>query len=243
VSNPVQRMLCSMVLAAVAVAPGAAQQTASIATAHQASPVHRCPGTLVDVTAASSLERSLGCSAAIQAMELLGRCQISLRRPLDVQIGNKLRHPLGWPVLAFFDAVGERVFSARYENMPSLVAGTPFAALSQHALFQSIILHEIIHGVLHQNAGDHIMSHTAGEYLSYALQLEALSAQERHKFIKAVKRRVSTTELVFTDALLSLDPFFFAAHAYEHLKASPDSCDRVRALRQGEVPFISTLQY
>ena len=237
--------LCAILLAALSVAPSAAQQTASIAKVSKVGPAatERCPGALVDVTAASEDERSLACSAADQALELLGRCEISLRRPLRVQIGDEHRHPLRWPVLGFFETKHERVLVARYESMPSLAKGTPFALLSQRDLFKSIVLHEIVHGVLHQHAGRHVMSHAAGEYLAYALQIESLPPSGRDSFLQAIEPRVSTADLIFTDVLWSLDPFFFAAHAYDHFKDSDNGCTHLRALLEGQVAFISTPLY
>src|SRR5687767_2231435 len=50
----------------------------------------RCPAeATVDVTAESTHERRLACSAASNATQLLGRCGISLIRPLRLQIMNE----------------------------------------------------------------------------------------------------------------------------------------------------------
>ena len=71
----------------------------------------RCPEAPVDVTAGSPDERSLACSAANVALELLRRCKISPRRPLHVQIVDEVRHPFSGPIFGHFDTKQERVWS------------------------------------------------------------------------------------------------------------------------------------
>src|SRR5262245_46908361 len=60
--------------------------TASLAAGEQ------CEAAPIEVIAASLEERRLACSAADEAIRLLGRCGISLRRPLDVKIMSEVRH-------------------------------------------------------------------------------------------------------------------------------------------------------
>src|SRR5437867_231522 len=53
-------------------------QSSAIAKLAHLAAQERCPEAPVDVTAASSEERRLACSAAIDALQMLGRCGISL---------------------------------------------------------------------------------------------------------------------------------------------------------------------
>ena len=160
-----------------------------------------------------------------------------------MQVSNGVRHPLGRPALGFFDIVNERILIRSREVIPSLVSGTPFAAIPIGEFYESIVVHEIIHGALDQNIRWHVMGHTAGEYLAYALQIESLSPSARDTILQHVANRVNTDAFVFTDILLSMDPFFFAAQAYQHFKATSDSCATVFALLNGEAPFISAPLY
>ena len=237
-NSALKTSLCSLVFVAASVAQ--AEPTATAINVSIASSVQQCMGTLVDVTGASSDERGLACLAASQAVQLLGRCQIALRGPLHVIVSDELRHPSGWPTLGFFEAKRERVTVAGYEKMRSLTKGTPFDALSKQELFKSVIVHEVIHGVLHQNSTSHVLSHPAGEYLAYALQMESLPAHERDSYLRLIDKKVDTADMLFSDLLLLADPFLFAAQAYAHFKAAPDSCAQAKAMLQGEVAFISS---
>src|SRR5262245_8638079 len=154
----------------------AASHTSSAVTKMASLAVpERCPGAAVDVTAASSDQRHLTCSAATHALELLGRCGISLRRPLRVQIMSEVRHPLSKdPIFGFFDTKHERVLVTEEANVAALVKGTPYAELPERAFYRSLIVHEVVHGIMHQNQTRQPTSHAALEYPAYALQIASL---------------------------------------------------------------------
>jgi hypothetical protein len=91
--------LCAFVATAASAAILAAGLAAARATAEPVMPGGRAPqerysGASVDVIAATPDERWLACSAATHALELLNRCGITLRRPLQLEIMNEVRHPL-----------------------------------------------------------------------------------------------------------------------------------------------------
>ena len=201
----------------------------------------RCLGAPVDVTAASSEERRLACSAANQALQLLGRCGISLRRPLHVQIMTEVRHPfMSGEIFGFFDTKLERVLVTHEANIPALARDTPYAALLQRDFYRSLIVHEVIHGVMHQNLKRPVVTHAAYEYPAYALQIESLAPHVRETFLQSFDQAaIKTGTTLFNDAILFFDPYFFAASAYHHFKASPNGCAHLTALLEGEVSFIA----
>ena len=91
-----------------------------------------CTGVRIVVSAATQDEHSLACSAATDAIHLLGRCGISLRKPLHVKIMSEVHHPLGGSVIfGLFDAKQEKVLVTREPNIQPLVDGTPYALLPQ----------------------------------------------------------------------------------------------------------------
>jgi hypothetical protein len=111
---------------------------------------HRCVDAPADVIAASEVERRLVCSAASHALQLLGRCGISLRRPLRVEIRREVRHPFNGEILGLFDTKQDRVLITQEANVPSLIKGTPAAKLPLRDYYRSLIVHEVVHGVMHR---------------------------------------------------------------------------------------------
>jgi hypothetical protein len=234
--------LASAVLIGCAmVTPVHAQQPLSAALDNPATRLgvqERCTEASIDVTAASVDERRLACDAAAQALQLLARCTIAPRRPLRIELSNEVQRPFGGRVFGMFDPRQEKVLITRYEQVASLASGTPFSQLPQHEFYKSLIVHEVVHGVLHQNYKKRPGSYAAYEYPAYALQIESLPSDVRKTLLQTVNIGASESEFAFNDAILAFDPFFFAARAYQHFRASADGCTHLHALLEGEVAFI-----
>jgi len=199
----------------------------------------RCPEVPVDVIAASVDERRLVCSAVSEALQLLRHCEIFPRRPLVIQITDEVRHPFGRVIFGLFDPRDERIWITQFGTISSLVRGTPFSELPQRELYKSIVVHELVHGVMHQNAKRRAITRSAYEYPAYALQIASLTSSARDRFLQTIHNVASTGDFVFNDFILSMDPFFFAASAYEHFSASANGCAHLIALLEGEAAFIS----
>ena len=201
----------------------------------------RCPAIPVDVIAESAEERNMACSAASTALELLGQCDITLRRPLHLKILRNVRHPFGkHSIFGFFDNKLETVFVTQEATVPSLVTGTPYSELPHRDFYKSLIVHEVVHGVMHQSFRRQPGSHAAYEYPAYALQIASLPSDVRSKFLQSIPNNAGAHEYVLNDNVLFFDPFYFAAHAYRHFSAA-DGCAHLTALLQGEVAFIPAL--
>lgn len=215
---------------------------ASLPKANSAHPTStaRCIDTMVDVSATSSDERRLVCSAVYLALRALGRCGIYPRRPFHVQTAHDVLHPFSGVVLGLFNTRLERVLVTQEANIQHLTQGTPFNELRQHDFFQSLIVHEVVHAVMNQNFGQTPTSRSAHEYPAYALQLASLPAKERKKYLDSVDEG-GDGEFFFNDYVLSFNPFLFAARAYRHYASSSNSCSRLHATLTGNATFIATV--
>lgn len=174
-------------------------------------------------------------------LELLSQCGIAPRRPLHLEVLRDVRHPFGKrSIFGFFDSKFETVFVTQESSVPSLVAGTPYSDLPRRDFYKGLIVHEVVHGVMHQNFKRQPTSHVAYEYPAYALQIASLPSEVRSKFLQSIPNNAGANEYVLNDNVLFFDPFYFAAHAYRHFSAG-DGCAHLTALLQGEVAFILTL--
>jgi hypothetical protein len=199
-----------------------------------------CSGTTVNVAAASAKEHRLSCSAAAEGLRLLSRCGIALQRPLQIEVVKELRHPIGGPISALFDAKQERILLTRYNDIHQLVLGTPYQGLPRPEYYKSLIVHEVVHAVMHQNLRYRPTSHAAHEYAAYTLQIESLSPPLREQFLRSANATAAPGDFLLNDFILFSAPALFAARAYKHFKASPDGCAHLNALLRGEVAFIWT---
>lgn len=199
----------------------------------------RCPGLQIEVRAGSAEERRLACTAARDALQLLGRCNITPKRELRVEIMSEVRHPFSGPIFGMFDIAQERVLVTKEANIPALVDDTPYASFPTRDFYKSLIVHEIVHGVMHQNLKRKATTHAAYEYPAYALQMESLPEEVRETFLRSFDQTALKSNTLFSDSVLFFDPFFFAARAYYHYKNSPDACAHLTDLLSGEVSFIA----
>ncbi|HEX7074968.1 MAG TPA: DUF6639 family protein [Hyphomicrobiaceae bacterium] len=198
-----------------------------------------CPDAPVDVAAESPDERRLACSAAAEAIQRLAACGITPRRPVRFQIMSEVRHPLSGTIFGLFDPKQERVLVTHETNVPALVKGTPYAALPQRDFYRSLIIHEVVHAVMHQNLKRPASSHAAYEYPAYALQIDSLTPGVRDMFLRSFGQRAIKANSIFSDSTLFFDPYFFAARAYLHFKASADGCSHLTAILEDEISFIA----
>jgi len=198
-----------------------------------------CPGTPVDVAAQSPDEHGLACSAAAEAIHRLAVCGITPRRPVRVQIMSEVRHPFSGAIFGLLDTKQERVLVTQEANVQTLLDGTPYAALPRRDFYRSLIIHEVVHAVMHQNLKRPASSHAAYEYPAYALQIESLAASVRDMFLQSFDQRAIKADPIFNDSILFFDPYFFAARAYLHFKSSADGCSHLAAILDGEAAFIA----
>jgi hypothetical protein len=201
----------------------------------------RCTEAPVDVSAPSLEERRLACAGANQALQLLGRCEVYPRRPIDMRIVDDVRHPFGREVFGFFDPKQDRALVTRYANIPALTADTPYATLPQREFYLSLIVHEVVHAALHQHYQRKPTNHAAYEYPAYALQIESLPPSVREEFLRVMARFGGGTDFVLSDPVLFFNPFAFAASAHKHFNTSLDGCSNLHALLKGEAVFIPTM--
>ena len=191
-------------------APAAAatkpEQSSAVIKLANLAGLEQCTGVAVDVTASSSEERLLACAAAGEALELLGRCKIYARKRVSVHILSELNHPQGGQTFGVFDPFRQRAVVTRFSNIPALVEATPYASLPHADFYRSLIVHEVVHAVMHQNLIRPMTSRSAHEYPAYALQIESLPLSAREKFLQSVN--ADTDGFFFNNIVCCLPTLF-----------------------------------
>ena len=196
----------------------------------------RCQGLQIEVTASSADERRLACSAAGDALQLLGRCGISLRRDPACEICTRFGIS-AWAIFGLFDIKQDGFCHAgseypRWSTAPvcqASAADFTGACRSRGSSWSNA-----------PNSSGRA-SHSAYEYPAYALQIESLAPNVREQFLQSFEQDAIRADAIFNDSILMFDPFFFAAQAYLHFKAASDGCAHLNALLDGEVSFILTM--
>lgn len=201
-----------------------------------------CAGVAASTITASDTEHRLICEAAEATIDRLNQCAIPLKRPLSIKVADVVRNPFGNAIFGRFDGEMDTILVTRSGNIESLTGDTPYRKLSPPDFYRSLIVHEVVHAVMHQNYRRQPTSRAAYEYPAYALQLDLLAPGDRNKLLSTSRTHDERSPL-FNDIVLSFDPFLFAAHAYEHFAAPGQSCSRLQTLLDGDVDFIITLPF
>ena len=197
-----------------------------------------CPGANVTISSASPAERELICTGARQALDLLGRCSVSPRRSIEVRVLREVRHPLTGVIFGYYDLHGAYIALTDLGGLPALMRDTPYEGLPHTDFYKSLVVHEVVHSVMHQNLRRPAGNQAAYEYPAYALQIASLPAHVRTRFLQAFDAEHIRRPIPFSDVILAFAPYVFAARAYEHFTSSVDGCGSLRALVTGESEVI-----
>lgn len=203
--------------------------------------IQDCPSALVRVAAASADEMDTICRGAGEAIARLGRCGILQQRAIEVEVADTVRNPFGTPIFGRFDLASEVVFVAKLGKLESLIGDLPYGRLSRTEFYRSLVVHEVVHALMHQNYRRQPTSRAAYEYPAYAIQLESIVNTLGGGILLAAGAAEGGSRVLFNDVVLGFDPFFFATRAYEHFSSSVDGCAILQRLLAGEVEFIVTL--
>jgi hypothetical protein len=115
-----------------------------------------------------------------------------------------------------------------------------FPAMEPELLFQSVIVHEMVHAYLDQQSSGRFLPRVAHEYLAYAIQLDALSDAERDRVLEKADMQEASVELEdINEAILNLMPVRFAAMAWLHFNQEGGDASLVRRIIEGEQLFNS----
>ncbi len=187
------------------------------------------------------------CKPASWAIDQMDHCGFAIREKLTVEVVEDLRHPFGIPVVGKSDSAEFRVQVASPSQCRQL-AGEEIglAEVEFHALYASIVVHEVIHAVLWQQR-DHpkneSVSEIAGEYVAYAFQLLSLPEADRVKLLAGYPGAPPSDLGPFNSMALMLNPLRFATNAYRHLMSVDDRYEFLRKIISGEVEFDDWDQY
>lgn len=196
-----------------------------------------CPSADIEirVSAASVPERTLVCSGTRQALDLLALCGIRSRETIDVRIRPEVHHPLAGQIFGYFDLRERHIVIASLDGLPALMDGTPYAGLPPADFYKSLVVHEVVHSVMHQNLGAGVHTQASYEYPAYALQIASLPGAAREQFMKAFDSERLERPIPLNDTILSFAPYLFAARAYNHFITSADGCLLLREALKGEI--------
>ena len=115
------------------------------------------------------------------------------------------------------------------------VADFIYRGLSPEAAFVSILRHELTHAFMEHTTEGSPISNAAHEYVAFAFQIDAMTAEERDVFLATNGRRPAKSLDTFNMFIYGLLPGPFASAAWLHFSAPENGCAFVEDVISGRI--------
>ena len=192
-----------------------------------------CPGGQITLTGESPYGNRI-CKVAEQAVEELASCNLPLFRPISVSLADELEDNC----VGLYHCGEDRIELLRPERLSAIIDQSAlFSQLGLMEYFDSILFHELAHAAADAIPCPNATCPATSEYLAYALQIRALSPENREKMgLGDVPETI-----VGRDAINAIMVFWapdrFARAAWTHLMQRPDPCGYVGLIARGNIIF------
>lgn len=198
-----------------------------------------CDGTRISVAAASVAEAGHACTVAAAADARLNALGLGIEETVRIEITADLDVAPGVCVALYSSA--ERKLQVLpvdcLDDQPGRAKAFP--RMPADVLFESLIVHELVHAYVDQSTGGRFLSRLAHEYLAYAIQLDALAQDERQRIMTRAGTVPPVRREEINEALLSLSPLRFAATSWQHFRQEGGDAALVRRVLEGSLVFHS----
>lgn len=178
------------------------------------------------------------CAAARQAVQILGQCGIEAVGRIRVEIVDTLDSQCGAPAYGIYDASTSVIkltsLSACIAHMPP---GSSYSKLVPRAAYQSIVVHEVTHGLVSNLTRGRPLSRVAQEYVAYVVQIQSMGADDRSKFLGTSSEEPAGEIWHLNELVYYLNPEKFAALVYGHFKHPLNGCGFLQRIIRREVSF------
>lgn len=202
-----------------------------------------CPGLDVTATAPEAGLHDLICRTATDHVARLSACGILPTRRISVTAAPVFE---GLPAncVGAFHCERDEIETVSPETLASRDApGFIYKGLKPEAAFVSILRHELTHALLEHTSEDSPISSAAHEYIAFALQIEAMTDDERAAFLETNGRIAAMSLDTFNMVIYSFVPGRFASSVWLHCSTPENGCRFVRDLIEGRVVLGTPLHF
>lgn len=194
-----------------------------------------CKDIDIGVTAPEPALIRLVCEVAIEHAARLAACGIHQSRPVSVSIVPKIE---GLPencVGAFHCSTDELEIILPQTLAERDAPGFIYRGLTPEAAFASIFRHELTHAFVEHTTEDQPISNAAHEYIAFAFQVDAMTANDRADFLATNGGKPAKSLDTFNMLIYGLLPGRFAGAAWLHFSAPGNGCAFVEEIITGKI--------
>ncbi len=230
VPTPARTHLLAGLAVAFLVAAGAAQ----------GAPVAlMCNVAKVTVSAPGEVQASRACAAAEAADTRLRALGLGIEDGVRIEITEALDVAPGICV-ALYDSATRTLQVLPLDCLDDQPGrAKTFPKMDAELLFDSLIVHELVHAYVDQSTEARHQSRIAHEYLAYAVQLEALPAAERARILAVADVGHPVDLQAINEVTLNFSPLRFAAMSWLHFRQEGGDATHVRRVVDGSLVFVN----
>ena len=196
-----------------------------------------CADGFLSVAASTPEAARFACGTAIDGKAEIVACGLEQRRPIRIELVDRLEHPAA-ECLAAYNCADEVIQVTDPAAIDGLLGpDSPYRRLPVDGVFRAILTHELAHALLSQSAEGRDIAFVDHEYVAAALELESLEPEWRAALIEAAPVALPATTGLISPLIYALAPRSFATNAWEFFHAEPDGCARIREIAGGTFTF------
>lgn len=203
-----------------------------------------CEGISIHAPTADRDEVQRVCKAAQHASALLRQCGIESSKGINITIQEKLVHPSGFPVFAFFHSPRNQIEITDFDAFKKLIKpGSPYYKLPSRDLYESLIAHEVTHAITSPLIRDSDCPIVANEYIAAVIQMSSMSNETRQILLNAFPRSTLVELEMFNEFSFYSSPQWFVANAYRYYNQKDKGCELLLGILNGEVQFLCDFEF
>ncbi|TCP40834.1 DUF6639 family protein [Rhodovulum marinum] len=196
---------------------------------------HSCPGDpLISVEAESPDDAAAVCAAVARARPRLDACNLHQAQPLTIRVLPQITHALT-ACMAQYHCHDDSISVTAPRALPSILApDSIWRRITPQALFDSLIVHELVHAFLDQAECSGTPCLADHEYIAFALQIDALEPADQAAILdgNGIDDPDNTGRL--NGFIARMDPGYFAQAAWLHFSQPDNGCAFVGDLVRGK---------
>ncbi len=196
-----------------------------------------CENPLFRVEAENPDIASRVCESATEAHDSLASCGVHLSEPLKITVLDRIA-AASESCLGLYHCGEGRIELLSPDAMAvRRKAGGAFAGVSDDALWDSVLVHELTHAAYEQVDCPFPSCLATSEYAAFAMQVRSLPESELEAFGKEVTVAGPPIRDAISEVMYFISPERFAKLSWQHFSARPNPCGYMELIMDGDIFF------
>lgn len=201
------------------------------------TPVVSCHSGAFSVSAEDRQEADLACAIIEKTHARLAQLGFEMLEPARVEITSALDVAQGVCV-GLYNAMEKKLQILSRSCLQDQTAHSiGFAEMDTDLLFETVLVHELVHAHIDQHSSGRFLPRVAHEYLAYSIQLDLLPETDRTRILDKAQIAAPIVFDEISASLLQFSPIHFAAMAWMHFDQEGADSDLVDRILRGDLMF------